>query len=183
MLLTQNAVSYCQIVRKRDNTTEIIAGVKYHNNTFVGGKSYPKHQKDLAIGEMRRSFLDPEPPIACILVESDRDFKIWHEDPQIIKLVEGNLDIIKYTNLDDLLTVLMSDRGVEIKDRMLSFRPKVYKQSFVGKEAVNWIVNTLKLSREEAVALGQRAIDEGKIVNAIDGSGFKDKDALYQKRT
>jgi hypothetical protein len=180
MLLTPDAVSYCQIVRQRDNNTEIVPGVKYHSNLFVAGNSYPAYQKDIAISEMRRRFLDPEPPIACILVEGTQELTIWHEDRQIIKIVENNLDIIKYTNLVNLVNLMKSPQGVELKDRMLSFRPRVYRQSFVGKEAVDWWVTTLKLSRAESVSLGQRAIDEGKVVNAIDGGGFKDKDVLYQ---
>lgn len=43
--------------------------------------------------------------------------------------------------------------GVEIKDRGLI--PRIYKSCFVGTEAVDWLMKTLRLdSREEAVLLG-----------------------------
>lgn len=51
------------------------------------------------------------------------------------------------------LSRLVAVGGVDIKDR--TYRARIYRMCFVGQEAVDWLVKTLRLdSREEAVLLG-----------------------------
>jgi hypothetical protein len=181
MLLSSDAVTYCQIVRHRGEDTEVIPGVAYHGNLFVRGHSFPKTQKDIAIAEMRSKYLDPEPPIACLLIELPESVTIWHEDRQVIRAVSSTEDIVKYTNIPDLVKAMQSHPGgLTLKDRAMSFRLRTYRQCFIGKEGVNWLVTHLTLSRPESVVLGQRAIDSGWMVNALEGKTFGDDDGFYQ---
>lgn len=55
--------------------------------------------------------------------------------------------------------VLKFVNGVDVKDRM--YGVKTYKSCFVGNEAVTWISDNIKCSRDEAVAWGQKIFDRG----------------------
>ena len=58
MLLKSQDISYCQLVRQVENSSAIVSGVSYKGNLFVRGNSYPRQQRQSAILEMRRSYLD-----------------------------------------------------------------------------------------------------------------------------
>ena len=99
MLLKSQDISYCQLVRQFGTTSEIVSGVNYQGNLFVRGNSYPQQQRQSAIVEMRRNYLDPEPAVACLLVEDGDLVTIWYEDRYIIKVVETTQEIVQYFNL------------------------------------------------------------------------------------
>lgn len=70
--------------------------------------------------------------------------------------------------------------GVEIRDRrhLLSTHPR----SFVGSEAVDWLVRELGLTRGEAVALGRRLVAAGAIHHVLDEHDFRDGGYFYRFR-
>jgi hypothetical protein len=179
MLLKSQDVSYCQLVRQVGTTSEIVSGVNYQGNLFVRGNSYPQQQRQAAITEMRRSYLDPEPAIACVLVEDGDIVTIWYEDRQIIKVVENIGEIVTYISLAQLVEEMRSPQGVTIENRSQSFRFP-YKQCFIGREAVDWMINRLPIDRPNAVALGQRLIDEKWLQNLSNKQPFEDADLFYQ---
>jgi hypothetical protein len=179
MLLKSQDVSYCQLVRRVENSSVIVSGVSYQGNLFRRGNSYPLPQRQSAIVEMRRSYLDPEPAIACLLVEDGDVLTIWYEDPYIVKLVETTAEIVSYFNLTELVEQMRSPHGVKIETRSQSFRLP-YKQCFVGREAVDWISSRLSISRTEAVMLGQRLMDAKLLANLSDRQPFVDADLFYQ---
>jgi hypothetical protein len=179
MLLKSQDVSYCQLVRQFGNTSEIVSGVNYQGNLFVRGNSYPQQQRQLAITEMRRSYLDPEPVIACLLVEDGDIVTIWYEDRYITKIVESTGDIVKYFDLAQLVNEMRSPQGVEIKNRSQSFRLP-YLRCFIGREAIDWMTNRLSISRSDAVVLGQRLIDDSWLQNISNQQPFEDGDLFYQ---
>jgi hypothetical protein len=161
MLLKSQAVSYCQLVRQVGTDSEIINGVIYKGNLFAQGNSYQKEHRDLAISEMRRCFLDPEPPTACLLVEDGDIVTIWHEDTKIIKIVETTQDIVEYLNLEQLVDAMKSPMGIEIKNRWYdSLSPH---RCFVAKTAIDWMLTKLPIDRQEAQLIGKRLIQAGWI--------------------
>jgi hypothetical protein len=179
MLLKSQDVSYCQLVRQFGNTSEIVNGVNYQGNLFVRGNSYPQQQRQMAITEMRRSYLDPEPVIACLLVEDGDIVTIWYEDRYIIKVVESTEDIVKYFDLAQLVEEMRSPQGVKIETRSQSFRFS-YLRCAIGREMVDWITARLPISRIDAVAIGQRLIDDNWLQNISNKQPFEDSDLFYQ---
>jgi Domain found in Dishevelled, Egl-10, and Pleckstrin (DEP) len=179
MLLKSQDVSYCQLVRQFGNTAEIVRGVSYNGNVFVKGNSFPVQQKQVAITEMRRKFLDPEPVIACLLVEDGEIVTIWHEDRYITKIATDAADIVKYFNLAQLVEEMRSKSGVKIEDRSQSFRFP-YRRCFIGSEAVDWITKRLSIDRSHAVTLGQRLIDDKWLKNVSNKQPFEDGELFYQ---
>lgn len=70
-------------------------------------------------------------------------------------------------------------RNVEIKDRR--YRLSVYKKTFVGSEAVQWLVTSgIADNRTDAVGLGQLLLDSGYIEHCLREHDFKD-DTLYYR--
>jgi Domain found in Dishevelled, Egl-10, and Pleckstrin (DEP) len=179
MLLKSQDVSYCQLVRQFGNIAEIVRGVSYNGNVFVKGNSFPVQQKQVAITEMRRKFLDPEPVIACLLVEDAEIVTIWHEDRYITKIATDAADIVKYFNLAQLVEEMRSKSGVKIEDRSQSFRFP-YRRCFIGSEAVDWITKRLSIDRSHAVTLGQRLIDDKWLKNVSNKQPFEDGELFYQ---
>ncbi len=179
MLLKSQDVIYCQLVRQFGTISEIVSGVSYQGTLFVRGNSYYLEHRQDAITEMRRSFLDPEPAVACLLVEDGDIVTIWYEDRYIIKVVETEQDIIEYCNLAQLVEVMRSPQGVKIEDRAQSFRLP-YRRCFIGREAVDWLQTNLNINRPHAVALGQRLIDEQWVRNLSNKQPFQDGDLYYQ---
>jgi Domain found in Dishevelled, Egl-10, and Pleckstrin (DEP) len=179
MLLKSQDISYCQLVRQVENLSAIVSGVSYQGNLFMRGNSYPLSQRQSAILEMRRSYLDPEPAIACLLVEDGDLLTIWYEDRYIVKSVETTAEIVSYFNLTELVEQMRSPQGVKIETRAQSFRLP-YKQCFVGREAVDWISSCLSISRAEAVMLGQRLIEAKLLYNLSGRQPFVDADLFYQ---
>jgi hypothetical protein len=179
MLLKSQDVSYCQLVRQFGNTSEIVDGVNYQGNLFVRGNAYPLAQRQIAITEMRRSYLDPEPAIACLLVEDGEIVTIWYEDRYIFKVVEGAKDMITYFSLAQLVNEMRSPQGVKIENRSQSFRLP-YLRCFIGREAVDWMSARLAISRPYAVLLGQRLINDNWLRNLSNKEPFEDNELFYQ---
>jgi Domain found in Dishevelled, Egl-10, and Pleckstrin (DEP) len=179
MLLKSQDVIYCQLIRQFGTISEIVSGVHYQSNVFVRGNSYPLEQRQAAIGEMRRSFLDPEPAVACLLVEDGDIVTIWYEDRYIIKVVETDRDIVKYSNLAQLVEAMRSPHGVKIENRSQSFRLPLVR-CFVGREAVDWISKNLRISRADAMLIGQRLLDEKWARNLSNKQPFEDAELFYQ---
>ncbi|MBM4269119.1 MAG: mechanosensitive ion channel [Deltaproteobacteria bacterium] len=80
--------------------------------------------------------------------------------------------------LEALAERIRSDDGVEICDRRHLLT--VYRDCFVGREAVDWLATNLRLSRDEAVELGQRLVDKGFVHHVLGEHGFEDGRLFYQ---
>ena len=179
MLLKSQDVSYCQLVRQFGTTSEIVSGVNYQGNLFVRGNSYPQQQRQSAITEMRRCYLDPEPAVACLLVEAGEVVTIWYEDRHIVKVVESPQDLIAYFNLAQLVQEMRSPHGIKIENRSQSFRLP-YLRCFIGREAVDWMCNRLAINRLQSVELGRRLISDNWLINLSNQQPFEDNDLFYQ---
>jgi potassium-dependent mechanosensitive channel len=68
--------------------------------------------------------------------------------------------------------------GVAIADRRHHFR--VHRGCCVGSEIVGWLVAGEKLTRDEAVAVGRRMMEQGLLRHVLDEHGFEDAYLFYR---
>lgn len=82
------------------------------------------------------------------------------------------------------LAVLEADmrgrRGLDISAR--SYLGKIYPGSFVGRDAVDWLMRRHALDVGQAEAVGQRLLDLGVIHHVTDEHGFSDAHYFYRFR-
>jgi hypothetical protein len=192
LFLDHSQVQYCQ-VQDRD---KIISGVIYNENLFIREKAFPKEEMEAAIKECREEYLDhiERSQIPTLLIKGKKSIGIWMQNNQhkanIISLenpsqVAGDRDLItkqknnsNRINLKQLIEEMRSEKGVEIKTRR--HKLKLFQYCFLGNEAVTWISNRTKLSREDAVKLGQKMLEKGFFFHVLDESQFKDEELFYR---
>jgi hypothetical protein len=75
---------------------------------------------------------------------------------------------------------LAASGEVAIRDRRHLLRS--YPRAFVGREAVDWLTARYGLTRDEAVALGERWVELGLVRHVLDEHGFRDGHFYYQVR-
>jgi small-conductance mechanosensitive channel len=80
--------------------------------------------------------------------------------------------------IDNLIGMMRSPQGVEIKDRR--YRLNIYTACFIGSEAVDWLVKYYKCTREEAVELGQLLLEKGILYHVVDREPFRDGYFFYR---
>lgn len=98
---------------------------------------------------------------------------------------KGILKEIEIEYLVKLVNRIRSKQeGITLKNKWVNF--KLYRQSFLGSQAVKWLIEVARLSKAEAIAIGRLLISCG-IVTAIEGNyDFEDRDlhyCFYQKST
>jgi sensor c-di-GMP phosphodiesterase-like protein len=67
--------------------------------------------------------------------------------------------------------------GLDIRDRR--WRLRLYANCFVGREAVDWIVQRERVSRAEAVRMGRRLVALGLMAHVVGEHDFEDADLYY----
>jgi hypothetical protein len=70
--------------------------------------------------------------------------------------------------------------GVPVEDRR--YLLSVYRRCFVGSEAVDWLADHAGLTRSEAVTVGQRLVDLGRIRHVLAEHGFRDGHYFFRFR-
>ncbi|MEM6614714.1 MAG: hypothetical protein AAF652_21230, partial [Cyanobacteria bacterium P01_C01_bin.72] len=166
------------------------------NNLFIREKAFPKDEIEAAIKECREEYLDHEErsQIATLLVKGKNSVGIWMQNnkykPHIIsggesadKSAQANerspaKKDAQRISIRQLGTEMRSERGVEIKTRR--HKLMLYQRAFLGNEAVDWIVNKVKLSREDATALGQKMMDKQIFHHVSQEHQFKDEPLFYR---
>lgn len=68
--------------------------------------------------------------------------------------------------------------GVPVADRR--YRLKTYPRTFVGSEAVSWMVKNLRLSHSAAMELGQDMVNAGVFHHVCHAHNFKDEYLFYR---
>jgi small-conductance mechanosensitive channel len=91
---------------------------------------------------------------------------------------EGGPEEWGEAELEAVAARMRATGGVAIADRRHLFA--VYPGSFVGREAVDWLVRHEGLTRGEAVRLGQRLVDRGAVRHVLDEHGFRDGHFFYR---
>lgn len=73
---------------------------------------------------------------------------------------------------------LRTNGGLDIRDRLHHLR--TYRQCFVGREAVDWLVRHQRASREEAVRIGRRLMALGLVCHVMAEHDFEDDELFYR---
>ncbi len=81
-------------------------------------------------------------------------------------------------DVDALMAEMRGKNGIEIKDRF--YRLRLYEQSFLGCEAVDWLMRTQGVSEQGAVDIGQMLMDRGVIRHVADEQLFQDSYFFYR---
>ena len=71
--------------------------------------------------------------------------------------------------------------GLDIRDRL--FHLRTYKSCFVGREAVDWMVQHEQMTRAEAVLQGRRLLALGLMTHVVNEHDFEDAELFYQLAT
>ncbi|MEM1369321.1 MAG: mechanosensitive ion channel domain-containing protein [Cyanobacteria bacterium P01_H01_bin.15] len=80
--------------------------------------------------------------------------------------------------INNLVEQIQGSRGVSIKDRRYGLR--MYPNCFVGSEAVEWLMDNQKATREEAIRIGQILVERGIIYHVTHEHTFQDQYLFYQ---
>ena len=192
-IVTKNLVTSCNLMHRNAGIKEYFPGISYQNKLYIKNKFFTLEQRQEALAYTKQKFLEAKTKIICyLLVEDDTGFTIWQEDTAAILVKEKtaelkpinkqeeiiDIDPIQEIDLETLVSQMRSVGGIKIKNRR--YKLKVYSQCFIGSDAVQWIVENLKLSREQAVRLGQRLIDEKWIHHVVDQQPFRDGFFFYR---
>ncbi|MGA1286373.1 MAG: EAL domain-containing protein, partial [Rubrivivax sp.] len=68
--------------------------------------------------------------------------------------------------------------GLVVRDRR--WRLRLYPQCFIGREAVDWIVQREGVSRAKAVRIGRRLVALGLVAHVVGEHDFEDADLFYE---
>ena len=194
LFLDHTQVKYCKI----QNREKTISGIIYNDNLFIREKTFPKEEMEAAIKECREEYLDhiERSQIPTLLVKDKKSVGIWMQNNQykshITSFDEDSADTSdaqasssakKHSSsnrisLRQLTAQMRSEDGVEVKTRR--HKLKLYHRCFLGNEAVTWISEKTKLSRQDAIKLGQKMIEKGFFHHVMDEHQFKDEELFYR---
>ncbi|MEO1670839.1 MAG: hypothetical protein AAFR77_08660 [Cyanobacteria bacterium J06631_2] len=193
LFLDHTQVQYCKI----QGGNKTLSGLIYNNNLFIREKAFPKEEIEAAIKECREEYLDHEErsQIATLLVKGKNSVGIWMQNnkykPHIIAGGEHSEKSAQTASersqskkdaqrisVRQLGIEMRSEKGVEIKTRR--YKLKLYQRSFLGNEAVDWIANKVKVSRQDAIALGQKMMDKQIFHHVTQDNQFKDEPLFYR---
>jgi hypothetical protein len=191
LILDSDQIQYCQVKSSIEPKSKTISGLIYLNNIFIKVKSYKKDELDLAIKECREEYLDCEErtEIPTLIIKDDKGVALWIQDnhylveDEVAPSVEPDVDSDSNSNLNRIsvrnVALQMHEKdGVEIKTRR--HKLKLYHHSFLGNEAVDWLVKKLNISRLDAVKLGEKLIAKKIIHHVLDEYNFKDEPLFYR---
>lgn len=178
-IITNNQVEYCNLQIKSRENSECVPGISFKNKLFAKCKFYFAEQKSLALEYSKKKYLECKGAIAYVILEDITGLTVWEEDKSaIIAGQDDPLTFIQSIDLEDLASKMRSVGGIKIKDRL--YYLKTYKQCFEGTEACKYFMDVLNLSVEQAIALGQRLIDEKWIHHVVDQQSFKNEKLYYR---
>jgi hypothetical protein len=179
LLISADQVEYCQVTYSVDNEIRILDGMSYGGKLFLKLHSFPKNEKQNAIEKAKLISVENKGHFLIVLVEESEHYVIWQQNNQLkIKNQKPKEISISEIDLEELVSKMRNIGGIRIEDRWHNLR--VYRRCFVGKEAVVWLMESLKLSRENAILLGQRLVDEKLIHHVTNDHEFKDEFLFYR---
>ncbi|MEM8805250.1 MAG: mechanosensitive ion channel protein [Cyanobacteria bacterium P01_G01_bin.38] len=173
-ILKAEEVDYCTLSKQAADVTTQVPGLEYQHKLYVKGETYDPKDRQIALQQARQKLLEMKGQ-ATLLIEEDETITLWYQDKTVQKV-----NLLLTVDLKQLVAAMRTVGGIQIKDRQ--FRLKSYHQCFVGSEAVDWLVADLDISRQAAVRIGQRLIDEGWIHHVLDQQVFQDEYFFYRFR-
>jgi hypothetical protein len=166
MLITAKDVEPCGIQRPGFPVT---LGVKYLNRAFYFD-SISWTDENAALDHYRARVDRPlGPNETCILLTTLNGFRLCVSTPEVksFPYEEGLVKICQ-----------MMRQEVSVQDRSWGLR--TFKKVFVGSEAVSWLEQHLRFTREEAVNLGQACLEAGLFTHVLEEQGFADEFLFYR---
>jgi Domain found in Dishevelled, Egl-10, and Pleckstrin (DEP) len=186
LILNVEDVKYCHVIYPVAEDQKILPGVIYRDKLFAKAKVFEKTDLDNAIKYYRERYLDNEErrQIQSLILQEENEISLWRHDEKL-KLAraknaqENPADVQQKPNeLQSFVAKMRAKGGLDIKAR--PYKLKLYHRCFVGSEAVSWMVENLKFSRQEAVAFGQKLIDKKILHHVCDEHQFKDEQIFYR---
>ncbi|NEO85729.1 MAG: hypothetical protein F6J87_15975 [Spirulina sp. SIO3F2] len=171
-ILNADQVKYCLLNNPTLDSTRRVLGVQFQKQLYIKGKTYALQDKPAAIRAARETLLAGH-EVAPLLVENKSKLTLWYHDPAFRKITSP-LDV----DLPQLANVMQKEDGVQIQDRTCNLSQ--YPQCFVGREAVTWLKRYLKVSRANAIQIGQNLLDQNLICHVLNAHDFKDDYLFYQ---
>lgn len=96
--------------------------------------------------------------------------------------IQTNVDTTIQTMSDrqvaEIVSAIQAEGGVEIKDRW--YRKNLYPACFIGAEAVDWLIATQRLTKAQALQLGQLLCDRAIIEQVSGDRVFQDDYSFYR---
>lgn len=179
LLVTADQVKYCRLIHSKNNKLYTIDGISYREKLFTKLHSFPKNEKHAAIEKAKFISVENKGQFLVILVEQRKSHEIWQENNKVKIKSQRIKDIaINEINLEALVAKMRKNDGIKIENRR--YRLRIYQRCFVGSEAVIWLMTSLKLSRENAILLGQRLVTEKLVHHVTDAHTFKDQNLFYR---
>ncbi len=165
LILSPEDVSACGVSQPGHTPT---LGVSFQGRAF-----YPEsgvHLSEAAAIERCRFLLDvnPRTTTQAIILSEAQGYAIYLSSPEV-----------QAVSLTAALSVLCDQMRPDlVRDRR--WRLRQFKACFVGSEAVSWLAERLRLSRAEALALGQQCQDLGLFRHVLDEQAFADAEYFYR---
>ncbi|MBE9041802.1 mechanosensitive ion channel protein [Oscillatoriales cyanobacterium LEGE 11467] len=181
LILNSEQVRYCQVTRQVKGQTERLLGIVYQAQLFSKCKSYRKDRKQEAIEWTRKKILETQEQILFSIVEEPQAFTIWRQDSRLKYAGDASIQsdrLVDRVNFKNLVNQMRQPGGVAIEDRRYNL--KTYPSCFVGREAVSWMMQTLQISHEDAIDLGQKLIDDKWMHHVTDEHPFRDEYLFYR---
>ena len=132
------------------------------------GVEVPRPQQDLHLKD-----LDPE-LYAWVRSQTPVEYRPL---PQEIPSIEPP-SIKEEYDWEAISRAMRGENGVSIKDRRFQF--KLFKNVFLGSEAVEWLMINERATKEEAILMGELMLKQGIIHHIFDEHNFKDEPLFYR---
>ncbi|MEB3343007.1 mechanosensitive ion channel domain-containing protein [Okeania sp.] len=132
------------------------------------GIDVARPQKDLTLKE-----LDPE-IYGWLRSQTSDEFRVISQETQFLEppVIKEEYDWEAISN------AMRGENGVSIKDRRFKF--KLFKNVFLGSEAVEWLMVNERATREEAIMMGELMLQQEIIHHIFDEHRFKDEPLFYR---
>jgi hypothetical protein len=186
LILNAEDIKYCHVIYSVGEEQKILPGVIYRDKLFAKAKIFEKNDLDNAIKYYREKYLDNEErrQMQSLILQEANEISLWRHDDKLKLARSRNSQQNqpdreqKADEVQSIVAKMRAKGGLDIKAR--PYKLKLYHRCFVGSEAVSWMVGNLKISREEAVAFGQKLIDKKILHHVCDEHPFKDEQIFYR---
>ena len=180
LLLKENQVEPCQVVRQKAGKRQTLPGLAYQNKLFRRLKQFPNNENQAAVDLARQVYHKTDGKNLVLVVTEEIIHSVWCEDRALGRSndLAFDQDPVRQMDLEALVMRMRNVGGIGIRDRRYNL--KNYPRCFVGQEASAWFIETLNLSAEDAVRLGQRLVDERWIYHVTHDHGFQDAELFYR---
>jgi hypothetical protein len=171
-IVDSSQVTYCLVSSRLNKARVQQPGLEYQGKLYLKDAVYRQQDKQMAVYQARQKLLE-DPDQLLLIVDEGDTLSLWYQPKKPQKV-----NSIFAIDLAQLAAAMQQPNGVTIQDR--TFRLKTYAQCFVGSEAVDWLVNYLRVSRADAVRVGQRLLSENWIRHVVNEQTFQDDYFFYR---